>query len=402
MAITAAGMDADTVTVHVDENNTFRVVTTDWDQEAPSKHELLLKLREARGGNSRGRKSGSGSGGLLGIVAVALVLWVAFDSVHIVDEAEQGVVLRFGAYDRTQPPGINFTLPRPFETMMKVNVRNVRSLEDRGSMLTQDENLVEFLYKVQYQVSSARDFLFEVRDPETTVIEAAESALRESVGTSRLDAILEGTQREAIRIETQRVLQETLDRYQAGVQINQFNLEDVNVPAAVREAYSDVIRAREDKERFIEEARVHANSVVPEARPGGELQAAAVNPEKLTKGVEEKAPPVKELNLRFSELGNALNQALTSAQSLGLSAEENVCKLSDEEMAGIPAEFAKDIAKRIRDAAEMGDVMTLNAIAEEIKAHSNTCIPLSKQIIQMAEDFDLDGIQKLAEALNAG
>jgi membrane protease subunit HflK len=189
--------------------------------------------------------------------------------VHIVDEAEQGVVLRFGAYDRTQPPGINFTLPRPFETMMKVNVRNVRSLEDRGSMLTQDENLVEFLYKVQYQVSSARDFLFEVRDPETTVIEAAESALRESVGTSRLDAILEGTQREAIRIETQRVLQETLDRYQAGVQINQFNLEDVNVPAAVREAYSDVIRAREDKERFIEEARVHANSVVPEARGQG-------------------------------------------------------------------------------------------------------------------------------------
>jgi len=241
----------------------------DLDEVFQNLNNKLKSIFGGGGGNSRGRKSGSGSGGLLGIVAVALVLWVAFDSVHIVDEAEQGVVLRFGAYDRTQPPGINFTLPRPFETMMKVNVRNVRSLEDRGSMLTQDENLVEFLYKVQYQVSSARDFLFEVRDPETTVIEAAESALRESVGTSRLDAILEGTQREAIRIETQRVLQETLDRYQAGVQINQFNLEDVNVPAAVREAYSDVIRAREDKERFIEEARVHANSVVPEARGQG-------------------------------------------------------------------------------------------------------------------------------------
>jgi membrane protease subunit HflK len=86
------------------------------------------------------------------------------------------------------------------------------------------------------------------------------------VGTNRLDAILEGTQRETIRIETQRVLQETLDRYQAGIQVNEFNLEDVNVPAQVREAYSDVIRAREDRERYIEEARVHANSVVPEAR----------------------------------------------------------------------------------------------------------------------------------------
>ena len=105
-----------------------------------------------------------------------------------------------------------------------------------------------------------------MRAPELTVGHAAESALRESVGTNRLDAILEGTQRELVRIETQRVLQETLDRYQAGIQITEFNLVDVTVPAQVREAYSDVIRAREDRERYIEEARVHANSVVPEAR----------------------------------------------------------------------------------------------------------------------------------------
>ena len=132
-----------------------------------------------------------------------------------------------------------------------------------------------------------------------------------------------------------------------------------------------------------------------------ELQAAAVNLEKLVKGVEKKTPPAKELNLKFSDLENALNQALESAQSLGASEEENVCKLSNEEIAAIPSEFAQDIAKRIRDAAEMGDVMTLNAIAEEIKAHSDSCVPLSKQIVQMAEDFDLDGIQKLADDLDA-
>jgi hypothetical protein len=85
-----------------------------------------------------------------------------------------------------------------------------------------------------------------------------------------------------------------------------------------------------------------------------------------------------------------------------ISAEENICKLTDKEITTIPAEFAKDIAKRCRDAAEMGDVMTLNAIAEEIKTHSDFCVPLGKQIIQMAEDFDLDGIQKLADALDAG
>ena len=88
-------------------------------------------------------------------------------------------------------------------------------------------------------------------------------------------------------------------------------------------------------------------------------------------------------------------------QSLGAPAEEKVSKLSAEEIAAIPPEFAHDITKRIREAAEMGDVMTLNAIAEEIKAHSDSCVPLSKQIVQMAEDFDLDGIQKLADDLDA-
>jgi CheY-like chemotaxis protein len=133
-----------------------------------------------------------------------------------------------------------------------------------------------------------------------------------------------------------------------------------------------------------------------------DLQAAAVNLEKLVKGVEKKTPSPTELNLKFSDLENALNHALKSAQSLGASAEENVCKLSDEEIVAIPAELARDIAKRVRDAAEMGDVMTLNAIAEEIKAHSDSCVPLSKQIVQMTEDFEFDGILKLADALDAG
>jgi membrane protease subunit HflK len=244
-------------------------------QQPPDLEEVFRnvnnRLKSLFGGGGGGRRSdsddgGSGSNSLFGILAVALLLWGGWDAVHIIDEAEQGVVLRFGAYNRTLSPGINLTLPRPFESMIKVNVSNVRSLEDRGHMLTEDENLVEFNYKVQYRVAAAQDFLFKVRDPESTVRDAAESALRESVGTNRLDAILEGTQRETVRLETFRVLQETLDRYEAGVLVTQFNFTDVNVPAQVREAYSDVIRAREDRERFIEEARVHANSVIPEAR----------------------------------------------------------------------------------------------------------------------------------------
>jgi membrane protease subunit HflK len=227
------------------------------------------KVRNLFGGGGSGQgssSSGGGAGGMFSLVLVLVALWAAWDAVHIIDEAERGVVLRFGKYARTLDPGFNITLPRPVEAVVKVNVSNVRSAEDRGQMLTEDENLVEFDYKVQYRITNAQDFLFKVRDPELTLLQAAESALRESVGTNRLDAILEGTTREQVRIETQRVLQETLDNYEAGLRITEFNLVEVNVPAQVREAYSDVIRAREDRERFIEEARVHANSVIPEAR----------------------------------------------------------------------------------------------------------------------------------------
>jgi HPt (histidine-containing phosphotransfer) domain-containing protein len=132
-----------------------------------------------------------------------------------------------------------------------------------------------------------------------------------------------------------------------------------------------------------------------------DLQAAAVKMEKLVKGVDKKAPSSKQLNLRLTEFETVLIQALESVQSLGVLAEDITCKISDDEISAMPAELAQDIANRIRDAAEMGDVMTLNAIAAEIKTHSDSCIPLSKQIVQMAEDFDLDGIQKLADVLDA-
>jgi PAS domain S-box-containing protein len=131
-----------------------------------------------------------------------------------------------------------------------------------------------------------------------------------------------------------------------------------------------------------------------------DLQAAAVNLEKLVKGAGKNTPAAKELKLKFSDLEKALNQALESAQRLGVSAEQKASKLSEEEVTALSAELSQDIAKRIRDAAEMGDITTLNAIAEEIKTHSDTCEPLSNQIVQMAEDFDLDGIQKLADALD--
>ncbi len=227
---------------------------------------IRSRMRSIFGGGSGRDKSDSGKGGMFSLILLLLVFWVGWNAIHIIDQAERGVVLRFGKFSRVLQPGINLTLPRPIESVTTVNVSTVRSVDDRGHMLTEDENLVEFSYQVQYRVSSAEDFLFKVRSPEITLRQAAESALRESVGTNGLDEILEGSTRELVRQETQRVLQATLDSYAAGIEITQFNLTDVTVPAQVKEAYSDVIRAREDRERFIEEARVHANSVIPEAR----------------------------------------------------------------------------------------------------------------------------------------
>ena len=267
--------------------------------------------------------SGAGMGGAFSLVILLLIFWVGWNSVHIIDQAENGVILRFGKYTRTLGPGFNLTLPRPFEAVTKVNINNVRVVEDRGHMLTEDENLVEFVYKVQYRINNAQHFLFKVRDPELTLRQAAESALRESVGTNSLDAILEGGARTKVRIETQRVLQETLDLYQAGLQVTEFNLVDVNVPQQVREAYSDVIRAREDRERFIEEARVHANSVIPAARGAAariEREAAGykastvalaegeANRFKLVLGEYQRAPAVTRKRLYLETMENVLTR----------------------------------------------------------------------------------------------
>jgi len=131
-----------------------------------------------------------------------------------------------------------------------------------------------------------------------------------------------------------------------------------------------------------------------------ELQAAAGNLEKFVKGVEKKIPSPEALALHFSDLADALNQALESAQSLGAPAETKSDELSADVLENIPAELSPDIAERIHEAAEMGDVTTLNAIAEEIKDQSDFCRQLGKQISRMAEDFDLEGIQNLAETLN--
>ena len=217
------------------------------------------------GGNSRGTGGGPGVGGIIALVLVLAGIWTVWNSVHIVDESERGVVLRFGDYNRTLMPGLRFTFPVPVETLTKVNVAQVRSQENRARMLTSDENLIELGFAVQYRVLDPAAFLFEIAQPESTLAEASDSAIREVVGTNQMDFILEQGRGE-IATAARDLLQQILQRYDAGIEILTFNLQLVRPPNQVQAAFDDVVRAREDQVRFANEAQAYANQEIPEAR----------------------------------------------------------------------------------------------------------------------------------------
>jgi signal transduction histidine kinase/CheY-like chemotaxis protein len=175
----------------------------------------------------------------------------------------------------------------------------------------------------------------------------------------------------------------------------------LNFAADYQETANDIRGALEAQDFDRAHSLVHNLKGLAGNLSATDLQAAAVNMEKLVKGGDPEAASPTQLNVALTKLETILNQALESVQSLGGPGQENTGSRSDETFADIPAELSRDIAQRIRDAAEMGDVTTLNAIAEDIQTRSASCGPLSEQIIQMAEGFDLDGIQKLADALDA-
>jgi modulator of FtsH protease HflK len=213
-----------------------------------------------------GRMFGGGSGGGLFIVAIGILLaWVLFDSVSMINAREVGVVLRFGRENRTLQPGLNLKWPRPIEMVAKVEMQKVRLLSDSVRMLTNDENIVMIDFNVQYQVVVAKDYLFKVKDPEETLKQAAESAVRQVIGGSSMDTILSGQGAELVAA-TKVVLQQTLDSYSSGITVTEVNFQTVAPPHEVKEAFDDVTNARENKQQIENVAQAYANKVVPEAR----------------------------------------------------------------------------------------------------------------------------------------
>ncbi len=240
-------------------------------QGPPDLDELLKKIT-SKLGSFGGGKGGSGSGGggragsvgLVGILLLGLILWLA-SGFYIVGEGERGLVLRFGAFQSESVPGPHWHIPTPIETVELVDIDQVRSFQHRSSMLTQDENIVDIELAAQYRVNDARKYKFSVRDPDLTLNQAVESALREAVGKSKMDFVLnEG--RPQIAALSKQLTQAMLDAYQTGMEITTMNLQQSQPPEQVQDAFNDAIKAREDNVRFVNEAEAYANSVVPMAR----------------------------------------------------------------------------------------------------------------------------------------
>jgi modulator of FtsH protease HflK len=242
----------------------------------PDLDELLRRLqRKLRGlfggaggaGGAGGPPAGGGSRaiGIGSILLGAAAIWVLLGSFYLNEAAERSVITRFGKYVKTTSGGFNMRLPWPIDRRTVVNVTEFRSFTDRTRMLTQDEAMVDINLAVQYRRADPVKFAFNVRDPEDTLGEVSESAIREVIGQSKLDFVLEKGRQE-IGAKTKDLVQRTITAYNTGIEVISVNLQDVSVPEQVAPAQKDAIKAREDKERSTLAAETYANDIVPKAR----------------------------------------------------------------------------------------------------------------------------------------
>ena len=212
------------------------------------------------------------------LIAAAAVffIWVC-SGFFIIQEGQAGVVLTFGKYDYTAKPGINWRMPWPIQADETVNLSGVRSVEvgrpvlikatnqKDSSMLTEDENIIDVRFAVQYRLKDPTDYLFNNRDPDATVVQAAETAVREIVARSKMDTVLyEG--REKIGIDLANSIQKILDSYKSGIFVTSVTVQNVQPPEQVQAAFDDAVKAGQDQERLKSEGQAYANDIIPRAK----------------------------------------------------------------------------------------------------------------------------------------
>lgn len=241
----------------------------DLDEVFKKLNEKVTSLFGGKGGRSGGGSSSAGGTKGFGfIVTLLLIVW-ALSGIYIIDEGRQGVVLRVGAFDRITEPGPHW-YPRFIEKVEIVDVDRVRSINigattHESLMLTKDENIVDIQFAVQYKVSNAKDYVFNVRDPDTTLRQVTETAMREIVGKNIMDFVIKDG-RVQVASGTKELMQNILNGYKTGLIVTNVNMQNAQPPEQVQHAFNDAIKAREDKERLVNEAEAYSNDILPKAR----------------------------------------------------------------------------------------------------------------------------------------
>ncbi len=292
------------------------------------------------GGGKDGEPFGKGGGkGLLLILAAAVVLWL-MSGFYIVNEGSNGVVTRFGKYMQTTMAGLNWHLPAPIEQVEIVDVKQQRFIEvgyrsggaqtlgsvpKEALMLTEDENIIDVRVAVQYQIKDPKDYLFNLSNPMATLKQITESAERGVIGSSKMDFVLTEGRSEVVAA-IMKEIQETMDDYRSGILVTSVNLQDAQPPEQVQSAFEDAIKAREDKQRLINEAQAYANDVVPRARGAAAriVEQAEGYKEQVIANAEgeasrfasllteyQKAPKVTRERLYLDTITTVLSQANT-------------------------------------------------------------------------------------------
>ena len=289
------------------------------DQGPPDLDEALNKLKAQLGSLFGGSGGGSGGGnssggsmpkGLIGLVIVALVAVWAFAGFYQVNEKERAVILRLGEFHETVGPGLHWN-PLFIDQRYTVLVTQEQDYHARGLMLTKDENIVEVPISVQYTIPEPKKFILNVRDPITSLHHATDSAIRHVVGSTKSsDVLSEG--RQAMAQETKERLQRYLDSYETGIAITLVNILKAEPPKAVKSAFDDVISAKEDKDRFVNEAKTYANGIVPEARGKAQriMQEAIGYRERLVAEADGEADRFEKLYAEYRKAPEVTRERL--------------------------------------------------------------------------------------------
>jgi len=330
------------------------------EQGPPDLDELMRNLQKranswfGKGGGSGGKSPSSSPRGL-GIILLGLLgLW-ALTGFYKIDAQERGVVLRFGEYNRTAMPGLHWRAPWPIETVETVGVSQIDRVDYKTQMLTSDENIVAIEMTVQYRRADAKSYLFNVRDPDQTVMDVSESAIREVVGKSDAENVLQEGRRE-ISVRTRELLQATLDDYGTGIEVTSVNLVDATPPSQVQAAVDDATKAREDKERFVLEAEAYINDIIPRARGAAQrrIEESIAYKEQVTADAEgqtarflqllaeyEKAPEVTRERLYLETMEHVFrgsNKVILDADS-----GNNLLYLPIDKLAGAAGRGSADV-----------------------------------------------------------